>query len=156
MICSKQSNPRSEIPLVFHLDIALWGLGEVELSKQWVRYWTQVRLRVPCQTSRISPLKASRLSLQFAKTGNPNGAGTNGADPTWSPFGSATQDSVAIFNITEAGAVNISMASGIRSAFCSFWANNIVPEVSLRRVYVPASSSSGGTHAFLSLQWLIF
>ena len=29
--------------MVFHEDIVLWGEGEADLSRQWVRYWTQVR-----------------------------------------------------------------------------------------------------------------
>jgi hypothetical protein len=96
--------PCSEIPMVFHLDVGLWGKGEKDLSKQFVRYWTQ-----------------------FAKYGNPNGNGTS-TDPVWAPYGSPAQDSVAIFNLTEAGAVNITMASGVRSSFCAFWDVNNVPE----------------------------
>lgn len=65
---------------------------------------------------------------QFAKTGNPNGAGSSSADPVWAPYGSAAQDNVAIINITEAGAVNITMASNVRRSFCSFWDFNSIPE----------------------------
>ena len=97
----------SEIPMVFHLDIVLWGKGEVDLSKQWVRYWTQ-----------------------FAKTGNPNG-GASPSDPVWAPYGSADLDNVAIFNLTEAGEVNITMASGVRRSFCALWDYNDIPEVSV-------------------------
>jgi hypothetical protein len=68
-------------------------------------------------------------SIQFAKTGDPNGNGTS-SDPIWTPYGSTSQGSVAIFNLTEQGKVNITMASGVRSAFCEFWAFNDVPEVS--------------------------
>lgn len=75
------------------------------------------------------PLSPRPGKKQFAKSGNPNGVATNNADPLWDPYGSAAQDSVAIFNITAAGAVNVTMASGIRRSFCSFWGSNVLPEV---------------------------
>lgn len=81
-------------------------------------------------------LPQSFFALQFAKTGNPNGNNTLShalsSDPVWGPYGSAALDNVAILNLTAGGAVNVTMASHVRSAFCSFWAANDIPEV--RRV----------------------
>ena len=89
------------------------------------------------RTARSSPLGHSlacglllpppTYPLQFAKTGNPNGDG-NSTDPVWAPYGSAAEDNVAIINITESGAVNITMASQVRRSFCSFWDFNSIPE----------------------------
>ncbi len=136
----------SEIPFVFHIDVVLWGKGEEPLSKQFVRYWTQVggwvaviglvgwggSLREKEEEDLHTSICRLLLLLlffhvQFAKYGNPNGNGTS-SDPVWSPYGSAAQDNVAVFNITAAGEVDIAMVQGVRAPFCAFWAWNDVPE----------------------------
>ena len=118
--------------MVFHEDVVLWGPGEKELSEQWVRYWTQVRrlLAGSWHALSLAPhTPACPLApAQFAKFGNPNGNNSHPSDPQWAPYGSAAADNVAVIDITAAGAVNITMTSGVKAPFCSFWNWNWLPE----------------------------